>query len=104
MTFFAQMARCVQRGHLVSVDGDPALPASFVAQPPQTDARFVFLRGSKNRCFLPESMESTFEFFQAHQPGRHALHIFPAYGHLDVFMGQHAAVDIFPTILEELQP
>ncbi len=104
MTFFAQMARCVQRGHLVSVDGDPALPASFVAQPPQTDARFVFLRGSKNRCFLPESMESTFEFFQAHQPGRHALHTFPAYGHLDVFMGRDAAVDIFPTILEELEP
>jgi hypothetical protein len=32
----------------------------------------------------------------------HALHTFPTYGHLDIFMGQDAARDTFPVILGEL--
>ena len=39
MTFFAQMARSVTRGHLVT--SSPELPANPVAGPPRTDARFV---------------------------------------------------------------
>jgi len=102
-TFFAQMARCVERGHLVSVDGLPELPGSFVAQAPKTEARFVFLAGIDNRCFLAESQERTFRFFDSVQPNRHALHLLPGYGHLDVFLGRRAARDVFPIILEELQ-
>lgn len=102
-TFFAQMARCVERGHLVSVDGLPELPDSFVAQAPKTDARFVFLAGLDNRCFLADSQRRTFAFFDSVQPRRHALHLLHGYGHLDVFMGWRAARDVFPTILEELQ-
>ena len=103
MTFYKQMGRCVVRGHLVSVEGFPELPESFVAQPPQTDARFVFLAGRRNHCFLAESQERTFRFFDQHRPGYHSLHVFPSYGHLDVFMGKNAARDIGPTILEELE-
>jgi hypothetical protein len=102
-TFFSQMARCVERGHLVSVDGLPGLPDSFVAQAPKTDARFVFLAGTDNRCFLAESQQRTFRFFDGLQPNRHALHLFPGYGHLDVFLGRRAARDVFPTIMEELE-
>lgn len=102
MTFFAQMARCVQRGHLVSVDGRPELPESFVAGPPQTDARFVFLAGADNRCFLAESQRRTHRFFDTHRPGRDALHVLGGYGHLDIFMGRRAATDVFPLILKEL--
>jgi hypothetical protein len=29
--------------------------------------------------------------------------VFDGYGHLDMFMGQHAARDIFPTIVSELE-
>jgi hypothetical protein len=96
------MVRCVVRGHLVSVDGRKELPQSFVAQAPQTDARFVFIAGEDNRCFLPESQRRTFRFFDTHRPGHHALHVFPRYGHLDMFMGKQAASDVHPTILEEL--
>lgn len=102
LTFFAQMVRCVVRGHLVSVDGRKELPQSFVSQPPQTDARFVFIAGEDNHCFLPESQRRTFRFFDTHRPGHHALHVFPRYGHLDMFMGKQAASDVHPTILEEL--
>ena len=102
LTFFQQMLRCVDAGRLVSVDGRPELPADFTAQPPQTDARFVFLAGDLNECFLPASQQRTFEWFDEQAPGRHALHVLPGYGHLDVFMGSSASRQVFPTIIDEL--
>ena len=44
----------------------------------------------------------TFEWFEQHDPGRHTLHIVPGYGHLDVFVGEHAGRDWHPIILGEL--
>jgi len=103
LTFFKQMLACVKAGHLISVDGRPELPESFVAQPPQTDARFAFLSGELNSCFLPESQRRTHDWFERHSPGRHSAHFFPGYGHLDIFMGQRADEDIFPVIVNELE-
>ncbi len=102
LTFFEQMGRCVKAGSLVSVEGRPELPENFTAQPPQTDARFVFLAGELNACFLPESQRRTYEWFEGQAPGRHGFHAFERYSHLDVFMGKDAARDTFPVILEEL--
>jgi pimeloyl-ACP methyl ester carboxylesterase len=102
LSFFAQMHRCVLAGHLVSVSGYPELPASFVAQPPRTDARFVFFAGALNQCFSPESQQRTFDFFDASQPGRHAAHILPGYSHLDVFMGSRSSLEVFPLMIAEL--
>ena len=103
LTFFKQMLACVEAGHLISVDHRPELPESFVAGPPQTDARFSFLSGEMNNCFLPESQHRTHEWFERRAPGRHTAHFFPGYGHLDIFMGQRADEDIFPVIVSELE-
>jgi len=103
LTFFRQIRACVSEGHLVSVDGRPELPESFVARPPQTDARFSFISGELNNCFLPESQRRTFEWFERRAPGRHSEHVFPGYGHLDVFMGRRAADEVFPVIVGELE-
>jgi hypothetical protein len=103
LTFFDQMGRCVERGHLVTEQTYPELPVSTVAQPPQTDARFVLLAGEDNLCFLPESQRRTHRFLDSHRPGYHELTVFPGYGHLDVFMGQKAAADTFPTIVRALE-
>ena len=102
ISFFRQIAACVRRGHLVSLDSLPGLPSDYTAAPPQTDARFVFLAGEHNRCFLPESQARTFEYFDRFAPGRHAAHVLPGYSHLDVFFGQHASRDVFPLIVKEL--
>lgn len=102
LTFFEQMKRCVERGHLVSVEGKKELPADFTAQPPQTDARFAFFAGEKNLCFLPESQVKTYEFFDSQRHNYHSLHTLPGYSHLDVFMGSRAARDVFPLMLAEL--
>jgi hypothetical protein len=102
MTFFAQMHRCCEAGHLVPVDGLPELPTSFVAGPPHTDARFVFLAGEDNLCFLPESQQRSFNFFAKHRRGRDTLHKISGYGHLDIFFGRDAYKHTYPLMLEEL--
>jgi pimeloyl-ACP methyl ester carboxylesterase len=102
MTFFREMRQCIEAGHLVSTGKYPELPASFVGQPPKTDARFVFLGGEFNHCFLPESQQRTFDFFDRHAPGRHTFYELAGYGHLDVFIGKNTARDNFPLIIDEL--
>ncbi len=102
VSFFRQIYRCVLAGHLVAVDGLPGLPARFGVDPPRTDARFAFFAGQNNRCFLPESQQVTFAWFNRHRPGFHTMHMLPDYGHLDVFIGRNAARNVFPLMIEEL--
>jgi hypothetical protein len=101
-TFYQQMARCVDKGHLVSMNNGTALPEDFVAQPPMTDARFAFFAGRENLCFLPQSQVKTYRYFNAQRPNYHSLHVIPDYSHLDIFMGQNGSRDVFPLMLAEL--
>ena len=98
LTFFDQMSRCIRAGQLVAVDGFAELPATFASATPRTDARIVLLAGERQPVFLPESQERTFDLLQRHGSGDYAVHVFPDYGHLDMFMGKDAARDVFPTI------
>lgn len=102
MTFFMQMGRSITAGRIVAVDGLKQLPADVTARPPQTDARIIFLAGEASRCFLPPSQTRSFEYFDRIRPDYHKLYLLPKYGHLDVFIGKHAARDVFPIILSEL--
>ena len=101
LTFFDQILTCVDAGGLRSA-GHPGLPADFLQVPVRTEARWTFLAGALNRCFLPESQVRAFEHFDRQQPGRHRLQIFEGYSHLDVFMGRRAHEDTFPTIMRAL--
>lgn len=103
LTFFDQIRTCVRAGHLVSVEGLPQLPPDFASGPLRTEARWTFLAGALNRCFLPQSQVRAHAHFEARQPGRHRLHVFSRYSHLDIFMGQSASADVFPVILSALQ-
>jgi pimeloyl-ACP methyl ester carboxylesterase len=102
ITFFLQMGRSVRAGRIVAVEGRQELRGDVLAAPPQTDARVIFVAGADNECFLPESQARSFEYFNALRPNYHSLHVFPHYKHLDPIIGQHAARDIFPTLLAEL--
>ncbi|MFO1128990.1 MAG: hypothetical protein U1E66_11235 [Rhodospirillales bacterium] len=103
MTFFHQMSRCIAAGHLVSTGRfNDVLPADVVGQAPKTDARVVLLAGELNACFLPESQARSYDFLDSHAPGRHSLYQLAGYGHLDVFLGKNAPVDVFPLIVDEL--
>ncbi len=103
ISFFRQMRRCVRRGHLISVTGSKDLPADFTTEPPKTEARFSLFSGAKNLCFLPESQRRSFDFFNARRKNYHSLNIIENYSHLDIFMGQNAARDVFPLMSAELE-
>ena len=102
LAFFNQIARCVRKGNLVSVSGDAKLPADFAKAGPKTDARFAFFAGEENLCFLPESQIRSHAYFDSKKKDYHTLHVIPKYGHLDIFMGQKAADEIYPVLIEEL--
>ncbi len=101
LSFFRQMARCVRRGVLTTVDGLRDIPDDF-ADVGRTRARFAFFTGALNRCFLPDSQIRSWRHFDARRPGFHTLHVLPNYSHLDVFFGRRAAEDVFPLMLAEL--
>ena len=101
LTFFQQMAKCVRNGHLVAFEHLAGLPDDYVAQPPQTDARFVLFAGQRNLCFLPESQRRTYDWLSGFRPGYHALHVLPSFSHLDVFMGDAAAQSMFSLMMDD---
>jgi hypothetical protein len=102
LTFFEQIAQCVEHGTVQTVEGHRELPYDFVSAPPKTDARMVFISGERNRCFLPDSQVRSYEHFDRHRRSYHSLRLFPEYGHMDVFIGKNAWRDTFPVIVEEL--
>ena len=104
-TFFDQMARSIVAGQMVGagpvIDG---LPPRYADDAPRTTARFALFAGEDNLCFLPDSQVRTHAFLSRTRPDAgDTLHVIPGYGHLDVFMGDDAATDIFPLMLEELR-
>jgi hypothetical protein len=103
-SFFKQMSRCVDSGHLVTVDGAADLPVDAVAAPPRNRPRWTLLAGGANRCFLPSSQRRTFEWLDGLEPGRHAFVELPGYTHLDVFFGRDAHRDVFRHIVDALRP
>jgi hypothetical protein len=103
LSFFYQMTRCVDAGHLVAANRFDQLPASFGVAAPRTDAAITLLAGEQNVCYLPESQQRTFDHLNASGQGQYALHVVPRYGHLDMFMGKDAARDVFPLILDALR-
>jgi hypothetical protein len=103
ISFFQQMSRCARRGHLVSMGNQKELPEDFTSEAPKTEARFSFFAGEKNLCFLPESQQKSYNYFNAHRKNYHSFNLIPNYSHLDMFMGEHAARDVFPLMIAELE-
>lgn len=105
LSFFQQMGRCLNAGHLVAAHDSPlaGLPADYTAQPPRTEARFAFIAGKLNDCFAWQSQQASFDWFARHRPDFHSLQVLEKYGHLDVFLGKQALRDTFPVLLAELE-
>ncbi|MEA2383041.1 MAG: hypothetical protein QOH72_3012, partial [Solirubrobacteraceae bacterium] len=102
-TFFSQMGKCADAGHLVPVDDSvDGLPDDFLAAAPPADTRFTLLAGAENRCFLPAGQRRTHAWLNARRPGVDELHVLPGYTHMDVFFGRDAARDVFPRIVAAL--
>lgn len=100
--FVNQLVKSVGAGALVPAELLPGMPRSYVAQAPDTEARFTFIAGSENRMFLPEGQKLTFAHFATHAPERHRLHIFEGLGHLDTIIGRRSP-EVFEAMLAGLE-
>jgi hypothetical protein len=103
LSFFRQIGRSAEAGHLVPVEGLPQLSEDRLAASPPDGTRFTFLAGLGNRFFLPEGQRRTWEQFEAEQPGAHAIFELEGFSHLDVLVGRRAHSDVFPHILGALE-
>ncbi len=78
------------------------LPNNYFDHAREIETPVLFMTGENNHVFVDSNIKC-FERLDALVPGRHQLHVFPNYGHQDVFMGKNCHIDIFPRLLQFLQ-
>jgi cholesterol oxidase len=78
------------------------LPDNYFERAAVVQTPVLFMTGENNRVFADSNIECHRRFEQL-APGRHELHVFPNYGHQDVFMGNRVHEDIFPRLLQFLE-
>ncbi len=78
-----------------------SLPDDYFAHATEIETPVFFMTGQQNHVFTDSNIVCHQRLEQI-VPGRHQLHVFPKYGHQDVFMGKNVHVDIFPRLLEFL--
>jgi cholesterol oxidase len=64
----------------------------------------TFLTGEHNRMFVPQGLQRSYDLVRgANDASLYTHHVFKDYAHLDMWLGENAARDIFPTALAELE-
>jgi cholesterol oxidase len=61
----------------------------------------LFITGEENHVFT-DSNNECYQRLNRISPKQYELHVFPNYGHQDIFMGKNVYQDIFPRLLEFL--
>ncbi|MCP3866834.1 MAG: alpha/beta hydrolase [Gammaproteobacteria bacterium] len=78
------------------------LPDNYMEHAQDIETPILFVTGQSNQVFTDSNIECHRQL-EALVPGRHELHVFPNYGHQDVFMGKNVHRDVFPRLLGFLQ-
>lgn len=78
------------------------LPNNYFDYASEIETPVLFMTGQQNNVFTDSNIVCHQRLEQI-VPGRHELHVFPGYGHQDVFMGKNVHIDIFPRLLEFLE-
>lgn len=79
-----------------------SLPDNYFQYATEIETPVFFVTGENNHVFTDSNIVCH-ERLEKIVPGRHKLHVFPKYGHQDVFMGKDVAEDVFPTLLDFLR-
>ncbi|HEX6289389.1 MAG TPA: alpha/beta fold hydrolase [Herpetosiphonaceae bacterium] len=77
------------------------LPNDYFQYAREIKTPVLFMTGKNNRVFTDSNIVCH-RRLERIVPGRHELHIFPGYGHQDVFMGKNCHIDIFPRLVQFL--
>src|SRR5262249_47960242 len=96
---FNHISLVVRTGHVVDADGGE----TYMNHLERLAIPITFIHGAENNLFLPEGSEQTFKTVTtANDAGLYERILFPDYAHMDCFIGRNAAVDVFPTIVSQL--
>jgi cholesterol oxidase len=100
ITFFEHISRMIRKNRAVDRAGRDA----YLANVDRYRMPMSFLTGAHNRMFVPRGLQRSYEHVvAANGPERYTHHVFNDYAHLDMWLGENAAHDIFPTALSELE-
>ncbi len=105
--YYRHINKMVNSGHS-AVKFDPAnpryavLPDNYLTHAAQIGTPILFIQGQDNRVFADSNIQCHARL-EAIVPGRHKLHVFPGYGHQDIFMGKEVHLDIFPHLIKFLR-
>jgi hypothetical protein len=100
ITFFEHISRMIRKNRAVDRDGRDA----YLANLDRYRMPMTFLTGEHNRMFVPRGLQRSYELVrEANGPQLYSHHVFKDYAHLDLWLGEHAARDIYPTALAELE-
>ncbi len=105
MHYYRHVRAMLRAGRAVKyAPGNPRhdrLPDDYFAYAREIETPVLFMTGEHNRVFANSNIVC-YRRLEQLVPGRHELHVFPGYGHQDVFMGKNNHLDIFPRLLEFL--
>lgn len=107
VNYYRHVLKMVKANH-DAVKFDPAdpryasLPDNYLAAAASITTPLLLTTGQQNGVFADSNI-ICHQRLEAMAPGRHQLHVYPDYGHQDVFMGQNVAQDTFPRMLDFLR-
>lgn len=99
MTTFNQIALLVRKKKILNAKRKDV----YLPHAKRVDFPVTFIHGAENGLFVPEGTLETLRFLAANGDASLFKRIqFPRYAHMDFFIGEESAKDIFPTLLLEL--
>ena len=99
LTAFRHLSQMIREGHAVGAGGEEA----YLPHLDRLAIPITFVHGEHNRMFIPRSTELTYDALRA--ANGDALYrrvVVKDYAHMDCWIGEHAAHDVFPLALAEL--
>ena len=104
MNYFRHVRKMVQSDN-TAVKYEPQnskynrLPNNYFEHAEKIETPVLFMTGKENHVFTDSNIVCH-QRLEKIVPERHELHVFPDYGHQDVFMGKNNHIDIFPRLVQ----
>ena len=100
ITFFEHISLMIRAGEARNAQGED----SYVANLDAYKLPINFMTGEHNRMFVPAGLQRTYDTLRrGNGPEQYRHTVFKDYAHLDLWLGQNAERDVFPTALAELE-
>src|SRR3954470_536961 len=100
MTFFEHISLMIRASEARDANGADAYWSNLDA----FEFPISFITGEHNRMFVPKGLQRSYDTLRrAHGPHNYVHHVIPDYAHLDLWLGENAERDVWPTALAELE-